>query len=210
MTVQAPLPPAPAPRSGRSFRAPHNPYPLFLPTPSPSLLPHLSCFSAGKAKPDSSLSKSRTCRHLWEGGKRKSQRSFKISAFEYSKLRNARHVDRPCGRLHSDLPAHYLLSEKKKKKAHVKGQNRFAQICPSMLPPVPSLPPQPCPLLCSVVPRRLRDALGLAWLEGRESAGMRTRKRTRWTGSETPLPPPPLGFHSRVPCRISLEKCLQS
>lgn len=103
-----------------------------------------------------------------------------------------------------------IYSQKKKKKAHVKGQNRFAQICPSMLPPVPSLPPQPCPLLCSVVPSRLRDALGLAWLEGRESAGMRTRKRTRWTGSETPLPPPPLGFHSRVLCRISLEKCLQS
>lgn len=103
-----------------------------------------------------------------------------------------------------------IIYSQEKKKAHVKGQNRFAQICPSMLPPVPSLPPQPCPLLCSVVPRRLRDALGLAWLEGRESAGMRTRKRTRWTGSETPLPPPPLGFHSRVPCRISLEKCLQS
>lgn len=121
-----------------------SPHPLTFSFTSPLL------FFSRKSKASSSLSKSRTCRHLWEGGKRKSQRSFKISAFEYSKSRNARHVDRPCGRLHSDLPAHYLLSEKKKK-AHVKGQNRFAQICPSMLPPVPSLPPQPCPLavLCS-------------------------------------------------------------
>lgn len=149
MTVQAPPPPAPAPRSGRSFRAPHNPYPLFLPTPSPSLLPHLSCFSAGKAKPDSSLSKSRTCRHLWEGGKRKSQRSFKISAFEYSKSRNARHVDRPCGRLHSDLPAHYLLSGKKKSSCQ-----GAEQICTDLpfdaptgsFPPPTAVPPA---VLCS-------------------------------------------------------------
>lgn len=120
------------------------PHPLTFSFTSPLL------FFSRKSKASSSLSKSRTCRHLWEGGKRKSQRSFKISAFEYSKLRNARHVDRPCGRLHSDLPAHYLLSEKKKKSSRQGAE----QICTDLpfdaptgsFPPPTAVPPA---VLCS-------------------------------------------------------------